>query len=87
MIVATGSRRCGSIAPLAFYALNGELFTFDELRVPDEWAVMHVPRVRHFVCTNAEAGRYRLDRNGRAETEWRILFQPAFEAAIGKAET
>jgi hypothetical protein len=40
------------------------VFTFDELNVPDKMPVIHIPRVRHFVCTKCGS------RKVQVRSEW-----------------
>jgi hypothetical protein len=40
------------------YCPHWRVFTFDELAVPDELPVIHIPRVRRFVCSRNHGERF-----------------------------
>jgi hypothetical protein len=66
------------------YCAHWGIFSFDELRVPDELPVIHIPRMRRFVCTKCGSRKVQVRSEWPERKSGSTFYSPAFEAAINK---
>jgi hypothetical protein len=66
------------------YCPHSRVFSFEELKVPDELPVIHIPRIRRFVCTKCGSRKVQVRSEWPERKSGSTFYSPAFEATIRK---
>jgi hypothetical protein len=61
------------------YCPHWRIFTFDEMKVPDEMPVIHIPRVRRFVCSKCGSRKVQVRSVWPERKAGNTFYSPAFD--------